>query len=90
MEILNENSKNKGEGEKSVFDDSFLTPREKEILDLICKQLTTHEIGKKLFISPRTVDVHRKNMLEKTGVRNIAGLVIFAMKNHLVPHNFAE
>ena len=90
MEILNENSKTKGDGEKSVFDNSFLTPREKEILDLICKQHTTQEIGKRLFISPRTVEVHRKNMVEKTGVRNITGLVIFAMKNHLVSLNITE
>lgn len=89
MEILNETKYSKGAGEKSVFDDTFLTPREKEILELICKQLTTHEIGEKLFISPRTVEVHRKNLLEKTGVKNIAGLVVFAMKNDLVSPNIA-
>ena len=74
----NENSK------KSVFDDYFLTPRERETLELICLQHTTSEIAGKLFISPRTVEVHRKNLLEKTGVKNGAGLVIFAITNGLV------
>ena len=45
----------------------------------------TAEIAKKLFISPRTVEVHRKNLLDKTGVKNVAGLVVFAIKNDLVP-----
>jgi len=72
-------------GEKSVFDENFLTPRETEVLKLICKQYSTQEIGKELFISPRTVEVHRKNLLEKTEVKNIAGLVIFAISNDLVP-----
>ncbi|MCW8981411.1 MAG: helix-turn-helix transcriptional regulator, partial [Altibacter sp.] len=60
-------------------------PRERDVLVLICKQLTTQEIAETLFISPRTVEVHRKNLLEKTGVKNIAGLVIFAINNDLVP-----
>jgi len=57
-----------------------LTSREKEILVLLCKEFTTHEIGEKLFISPRTVEGHRNNLLTKTGCRNTAGLVIFAIK----------
>lgn len=74
----------KVDSKKSVFDDDFLTPRESEVLDLICLQDTTSEIAAKLFISPRTVEVHRKNLLEKTGVKNGAGLVIFAITNGLV------
>jgi len=86
MKIINQaGASKKNTADKSVFDDSFLTPREREVLELICKQYTTHEIGEKLFISPRTVEVHRKNLLEKTGVRNIAGLVIFAINSDLVP-----
>lgn len=61
-----------------------LTPREKEILSLICQELTTSEIAEKLFISKRTVEGHRQNLLDKTGVRNTAGLVIYALKNQLV------
>ncbi|HBR55306.1 MAG TPA: response regulator transcription factor [Flavobacteriaceae bacterium] len=84
MEILN--SKYSGTGEhKSHYDADFLTEREAEILELICKQYKTSEIADELYISPRTVEVHRKNLLVKTGVKNIAGLVIFAIQNDLVP-----
>lgn len=60
-----------------------LTEREREILLLICQELTNIEIGEKLFISPRTVDGHRNNLLSKTGARNTAGLVVFAVTNNL-------
>jgi len=61
-----------------------LTKRELEVLQLICQECTTAEIASQLFISVRTVEGHRKNLLEKTGVRNMAGLVIYALKNKLV------
>ncbi len=61
-----------------------LTRREVEILKLICKEYTSSEIASQLYISPRTVEGHRKSLLAKTGVRNIAGLVLFAMKNQLL------
>jgi Response regulator containing a CheY-like receiver domain and an HTH DNA-binding domain len=57
--------------------------RELEILKLICQQYTSPEIAKKLFITVRTVEGHRRNLLEKASVRNTAGLVIFAIKNDL-------
>lgn len=58
-----------------------LTARETEILKLICMELTNGEIAKRLFLSSRTVDGHRNNLLAKTGCRNTAGLVIFAIRN---------
>ena len=61
-----------------------LTIREIDVLNHICQELTAQEIAEKLFISVRTVDGHRNNLLEKTGARNTAGLVIFAIKNNLV------
>ena len=61
-----------------------LSAREIEVLNLICQEQTAHEIADKLFISVRTVDGHRNNLLEKTGARNTAGLVIFGIKNNLV------
>jgi DNA-binding NarL/FixJ family response regulator len=69
---------------KSTFDTNYFTKREIEVLDLICKQFTTVDIGEKLFISPRTVEGHRNNLLLKTESKNVAGLVIYALKNKLV------
>ncbi len=69
---------------KCSFDSSFITSRELEVLQLICKQKSTIEIGEKLFISPRTVEGHRNNLLLKTESRNIAGLVVYAIQNEIV------
>ncbi len=69
---------------KSTFDNLYLTRKEKEVLTLICAQYTTQEIADKLFISPRTVDGHRNNLLQKTNCKNTAGLVIFAIQNSIV------
>lgn len=65
-----------------------LTSREKEVLEGICRQQTGKEIGAKLFITPRTVEGHKNNLLIKTGARNNAGLVIYAIQNGLFdPHD---
>jgi DNA-binding NarL/FixJ family response regulator len=61
-----------------------LSNREKEVLQLICAGYTNKEISEKLFISPRTVDNHRANVLLKTETKNTAALVAFAVKNHLI------
>ncbi len=58
-----------------------LTDRESEILKLICKEYTNPEIAELLSLSPRTIDGHRYNLLAKTGSKNTAGLVLFAVKN---------
>lgn len=60
-----------------------LSEREMEVLQLICREKTATEIGEELFISPRTVEGHRNNIILKTGARNTAGIVVFAMKNGL-------
>lgn len=70
--------------EKSYNPNSPLTAREREILELICQEHTTQEIADKLYLSVRTVDGHRNNLLEKTGARNTAGLVIYALRHDLV------
>lgn len=67
-----------------LFNNFKLTAREHEILKLICQEFTSSEIASKLYISKRTVEGHRKNLLEKADVRNIAGLVLFAMKNGII------
>jgi len=69
---------------KSNFDTNYFTKREIEVLKLICKQLTTNDIAETLFISPRTVEGHRNNLLLKTESKNVAGLVIYGLKNKLV------
>ncbi len=61
-----------------------LTAREKEILQLICEQHTNAEIAKKLYISSRTVDGHRNNLLQKMNCKNTAGLVALAIQQQLV------
>ena len=61
-----------------------LTQRELEILKLICEEYSTIEIAEKLFISPRTVETHRKHILQKTEVKSIVGLIKFAIYNKLV------
>jgi two-component system response regulator NreC len=58
-----------------------LTEREIEILTLIAEGFSSKQIGEKLFISPRTVDTHRTNLMNKLDIHNIAGLIRFALKN---------
>jgi len=61
-----------------------LTNREKEILQLVCEEKTTAEIAENLFISPRTVEGHRNNLLQKLGCKNVVGLVVYAIREDLV------
>lgn len=61
-----------------------LSPREKEILQLIVEEYTSAEIANLLFISEKTVEKHRSMLMEKLAVRNLAGLVRVALKLHLV------
>jgi len=69
---------------KKTVNTPELTEREIEILYSICKGLSNQEIGDALFISKRTVDKHRANILEKTNNNNTASLVMWAIKNGLV------
>lgn len=76
---------NKSDAErKRESEDSELTEREREVLKLICQEYTNKEIGDKLYISVRTVDSHRRNLLQKTGARNTAGLVRYAVEHNLL------
>jgi DNA-binding NarL/FixJ family response regulator len=61
-----------------------LTERELEILVNICNGMTNIEIANKLFISPKTVEVHRSNIFKKTDVKNSAQLVMYAIKRGLI------
>jgi DNA-binding NarL/FixJ family response regulator len=64
---------------------SQLSPREIEIIRLIAKEYTTSQISKELFLSEHTVETHRKNIIRKTGVKSIVGLMNYAREQGLLP-----
>ncbi len=82
INILN-NMRDNGKNEPDT-PDSEISEREMEILYYVCLGLSNQEIADKLFISKRTVDKHRANLLSKTGCRNTAALVMYAIKNKLI------
>lgn len=85
MQVIQENMLNpNSKPTRSYFDLDYLTKREAEVLKLICDQKTTNEIADELFISPRTVEGHRNNLLLKTEAKNTAGLVVFAIQHKVV------
>ena len=61
-----------------------LSKREQQVLNEICKGLSNQEIADTLFISKRTVDKHRSNLLSKTNSKNTANLILYAIKNKLI------
>ncbi len=70
---------------KPVFaKEAVFNEREKEVLRLICEGLTAAQIGKTIFLSPRTVEGIRAGLMEKTGTHNVAGLVMYAVKKGIV------
>lgn len=79
--ILNTMRDTKSESEQH---DNELSEREMEILYHVCKGKSNQEIADELFISKRTVDKHRANLLSKTGCRNTAALVMYAIKNKMI------
>lgn len=71
---------NDGKNNKGLFDiRDELSEREKDVVKLICKELTNHEIAEKLSLSPRTIESHRQRILDKIGAKNTVGLVIYAV-----------
>jgi len=82
--VLRKNVKDRKGGQRPVFQQAELTDREKEILLLICRELTMKEIGQRLFLSENTVRNHRVNIMDKVGVNNIVGLVKYAYETGLV------
>ncbi len=61
-----------------------LSRREKEVLQLIMREFTTQEIADKMFVATSTVETHRRNLLNKLGARNVAGMVRIALENNLL------
>jgi DNA-binding NarL/FixJ family response regulator len=74
----------------AVEEKEELTPRELEILKLISEEFSTAGIAEKLSISPRTVETHRKNILEKTQSKTIVGLIKYAFENNLISFEEGE
>lgn len=71
----------------ALSDFSELSQREIEVLKLISMQKTAKEIGEMLFITVRTVEGHKSNLFIKTGAKNIAGLVIYAIQHNIININ---
>jgi two-component system response regulator NreC len=69
---------------QSIDEFSLLTDREIEVLKLISQGLSNKQIGEQLFISHKTVDNHRTNLMEKLDIHHVAGLVRFAISNKLL------
>lgn len=85
LTIIQENIiSSSGKRIKSDLEKKILSKREIDVLELICAQKTTSEIAEKLFISPRTVEGHRNNLLLKTQSKNVAGLVIYGIQKKLI------
>jgi DNA-binding NarL/FixJ family response regulator len=74
----------KGNIKPSFKEGVELTEREQDVLKLICAEKTANEMGKQLFLSPRSVEGIRQRLIDKVGVRNTAGLVMFAVKNGII------
>jgi DNA-binding NarL/FixJ family response regulator len=64
-----------------------ISERELEVIKWIAEGYTNNEIAEKLFLSPHTVNTHRKNILQKLGVNNTAAIVMYAVKTQLVSPN---
>ena len=86
-EILVESVANPAAAQRAGSPLDVLSPREKEVLQLIAEEHTSGEIAKMLFISEKTVEKHRASLMEKLNVRNMAGLVRIAFEHHLVGTN---
>lgn len=68
---------------RSLYQEEALTAREKEVLILICQQYSTEEIAQKLYVSPLTINNHRRSILKKTRSKNVAGLVLYALEKNI-------
>ncbi|WP_186758163.1 response regulator transcription factor [Echinicola salinicaeni] len=85
MQVINENfQKGNKKNRLSMLDANFITKREKEVLLLLCKQFKTQEIAEQLFLSERTVEGHRNNLLGKTNSKNVVGLIVYGLQHGII------
>jgi DNA-binding NarL/FixJ family response regulator len=84
--MLLQNMQAPGNGRVSPSEDRpvELTSREKEILQLVAQEFSNHDIAEQLFISERTVETHRKNILAKTNCKSAVGLIQYALRHKLI------
>ncbi|MCX8112010.1 MAG: response regulator transcription factor [Bacteroidia bacterium] len=83
--ILRQQERPAGRSRSGSSEGIHLTPREREILELIAQEMTNVQIAEKLGLSPRTVHTHRRSLMQKLGVKNSAGLVRYAIEIGIVP-----
>lgn len=84
MEVLRDQIAVKSPKPQVSDEESALSERETDVLRLICQQKTAKEIGEILFITQRTAEGHKNNLFVKTGAKNIAGLVIYAIQHGII------
>jgi DNA-binding CsgD family transcriptional regulator len=72
------------DGSKEVSPLERLSPREREILQLVAEGKTSQEIGERLSISSKSVDTYRSRLMRKIGVKDVAGLVKFAIQHGVI------
>ncbi|MBL4716378.1 MAG: DNA-binding response regulator [Bacteroidetes bacterium] len=86
IDVMTKNYVNKAKrkDKKQIIKDLPITDRELDIICCVVKGLTNVQIGEELFISPRTVETHRNNILQKLKLNSQAQLIIYAIKNNLV------
>lgn len=65
----------------------MLSNREKQVMAYIARELSSTEIAKKLFLSKRTIDGHRKNIITKLDLKNMAGIVKYAIQHNILNEN---
>jgi DNA-binding NarL/FixJ family response regulator len=76
--------KTNGQETQPAIPAMVLTEREREIVSLVAREYSSTEIADLLFIAPSTVDTHRRNIIQKLGVKNVAGLTSYAFRHGLV------
>jgi DNA-binding NarL/FixJ family response regulator len=81
LKIITTNSDNKGLNDSEL---AQISTREIEVLKLIAMEYSTNEIADKLFVSVNTIESHRKSLMKKLDVKNVVGLIKFAMRHKLV------
>ena len=82
--ILLKKSTNKNKATPSLNSEVVVSDKEKEVIQLLCREYTAAEIATKMEISSRTVESIKDRLMERFGTKNTAGLVFFAVKNNLI------